>query len=178
MRFNDLLVDAFTRVVDEGEAVVSGLNRDQLTWTPAPPPGIEATPNSIAWLVWHAARVQDDHVGEVSGFPQVWTAQDFVSRFALPLEPRDTGFGHSAERMRSVAADATLLAQYLRAVHEQTVKYLGQLDETDLARVVDTRWDPPVTLGVRLVSVINDDTQHLGQAAYLRGLQGLDVALV
>jgi hypothetical protein len=36
--------------------------------------------------------------------------------------------------------------------------------------VVDASWDPPVTLGVRLVSVISDDLQHAGQAAYLRGM--------
>jgi hypothetical protein len=41
----------------------------------------------------------------------------------------------------------------------------------DLDRVVDKRWDPPVTLGVRLVSVVDDDAQHVGQAAYVRGLQ-------
>lgn len=41
----------------------------------------------------------------------------------------------------------------------------------DLERVVDTNWDPPVTLGVRLVSVLSDDLQHVGQAAYLRGLR-------
>lgn len=40
----------------------------------------------------------------------------------------------------------------------------------DFDRVVDTAWDPPVTLGVRLVSVYDDATQHAGQAAYLRGL--------
>lgn len=178
MRINEVLVDAFTRVADQGESVVDGLTRAQLTWTPPPPEGVEAMPNPIAWLVWHAARVQDDHVGAVAEFPQVWKAQGFVDRFDLPLEPGDIGFGHSPEQVRSVVADADLLAQYLRAVHEQTVKFLVTLGEADLGRIVDTRWDPPVTLGVRLVSVINDDTQHLGQAAYLRGLQGLDVALV
>ena len=48
--------------------------------------------------------------------------------------------------------------------------YLATLDDDDLDRVVDTRWDPPVTVGVRLVSVIADDLQHVGQAAYVRGL--------
>jgi len=178
MRFNDLLVDGFTRVVDQGENIVDGLTAEQLAWTPAPPDGVRAVANPIGWLVWHAARVQDDHVADVAGFPQVWTAQGFVEQFGLPLEPADIGFGHTAEQVRTVVAEAPLLAQYLRAVHEQTVKYLVSIDDADLDRIVDTRWDPPVTLGVRLVSVLNDDTQHLGQAAYLRGLQGVDVALV
>jgi len=178
MRCNDVLVDAFTRVVDQGVAVVDGLTREQLTWTPSPPDGVRADANPIAWLVWHAARVQDDHLATLAGVAQVWTAEGFVERFALPLDPGDIGFGHTAEQVHSVVADAPLLAEYLRAVHAQTVRYLDALTDADLGRIVDTRWDPPVTLGVRLVSVINDDTQHLGQAAYLRGLQGLDVALV
>ncbi len=44
------------------------------------------------------------------------------------------------------------------------------LQPADLDVVVDERWDPPVTLGVRLVSVVNEVNQHVGQAAYVRGL--------
>jgi hypothetical protein len=44
------------------------------------------------------------------------------------------------------------------------------LSEADLTRVVDRNWDPPVTVSVRLVSVIADDLQHVGQAAYVRGI--------
>jgi uncharacterized damage-inducible protein DinB len=57
-------------------------------------------------------------------------------------------------------------------VHARSAEFLRGLSDEDLDRVVDTNWDPPVTLGVRLVSVLSDDFQHLGQAAYLRGLLG------
>ncbi len=72
--------------------------------------------------------------------------------------------------MAAVRASADLLADYLGAVHGRTVEYVAGLTEADLDSVVDERWDPPVTLGVRLVSVVGDDLQHLGQAAYVRGL--------
>jgi uncharacterized damage-inducible protein DinB len=162
----ELLSDAFQRVVDGGTAVVDGLDDDQLTHRPGP----EA--NSIAWLVWHLARVQDDHVADVAGIDQVWIDQGFADRFDLPFDERDTGYAHSSADVAAVRADADLLATYLRAVHEQTAEYLAKLGPDDLDRVVDERWDPPVTLGVRLVSVVNDDGQHLGQAAYVRGLLG------
>ena len=55
-------------------------------------------------------------------------------------------------------------------MHEATVAYLATVTPEDLDRIVDERWDPPVTLGVRLVSVVSDDLQHAGQAAYVRGL--------
>jgi uncharacterized damage-inducible protein DinB len=76
----------------------------------------------------------------------------------------------SSEEVGHVRASADLLADYLRAVHEATAAYVAGLSAEDLDRVVDERWDPPVTLGARLVSVINDDAQHAGQASYVRGL--------
>ena len=162
----ELLADGFGRIVESGTAVVAGLSADDLTRRPAP----EA--NSIAWLVWHLTRVQDDHVSEVAGRPQAWTEEDFVRRFDLPLEITDTGFGHTPEQVALVRAEADLLAAYLTAVHERTLAFLAGLGADDLDRVVDTRWDPPVTLGVRLVSVLDDDARHVGQAEYVRGLLG------
>lgn len=162
----ELLKDAFGRIVETGQAVVHGLTDDQLTQRVGP------DANTIAWLVWHLTRVQDDHVADVAGTEQVWTAQGFVERFDLPFKGGATGYGMSSDEVAEVRAGADLLAAYLRATHEATVAYLDTLNDGDLDRVVDTRWDPPVTLGVRLVSVVNDGTQHAGQAAYVRGLLG------
>ncbi|MGH3586768.1 MAG: mycothiol transferase, partial [Pseudonocardia sp.] len=124
----------------------------------------------VAWLVWHLARVQDDHVADVAGTEQRWTAGGWAERFGLPFAVADTGYGHSAEEVGAVRVDAELLAGYLADVHAATVAYLDTVTADDLDRVVDTHWDPPVTLGVRLVSVVADDLQHVGQAAYVRGL--------
>jgi uncharacterized damage-inducible protein DinB len=162
----ELIIESLERVRESGLAVVDGLTPEQLASRPAP----EANP--IAWLVWHLTRVQDDHVADVAGIEQVWTAQGYAARFDLPLDTGDIGYGHSAEQVGQVRADADLLASYLSAVHAQSVSYVSALTVEDLDRVVDTRWDPPVTLGARLVSVVNDDTQHVGQAAYVRGLLG------
>jgi hypothetical protein len=94
-----------------------------------------------------------------------------VERFGLPFDPRDTGYGHRAEEVAAVQVDAgELLVGYYDAVHEQTARYVERLGDADLARIVDRSWDPPVTLGVRLVSVLADDLQHAGQAAFVRGI--------
>jgi len=163
----ELLVESFERVLESGTAVVDGLTADQLAHRPGP------DANPIGWLVWHLTRVQDDHVAEVAGIDQVWTSQGYADRFALPFEDADIGYGHSSSQVAQVGVEADLLASYLTAVHEQSVGFLRGLGEGDLDRIVDERWDPPVTLGVRLVSVVDDDTQHVGQAAYVRGLLGL-----
>ena len=161
----ELLTDAFNRIREEGEQVVSGLSADQLAYRPGP------RANSIAWLVWHLARIQDDHVADVAGLDQVWTSAGWHERFGLPFNPHDTGYGHRPDDVAQLdGVSGEDLVGYLAAVHEQTLGYLKDLTLTDLDRIVDERWDPPVSLGVRLISVVNDDSQHLGQAAYVRGL--------
>ena len=164
MQTNQVLADAFGRVHELVGKVVAGLGPDDLTFRP------DARANSIAWLVWHLSRIQDDHIADVASVEQVWTAQGWADRFALPFEASATGYGHSAEDVARVVTTADLLAEYHEAVHGQTLGYIATIAADDLDRIVDERWDPPVTLGVRLVSVISDNLQHAGQAAYVRGL--------
>jgi uncharacterized damage-inducible protein DinB len=161
---SDLLVDGLGRVRDRVHEVVDALSEEQLGFRPSD------AGNSIGWLVWHLTRVQDDHVATVAGSEQVWTSDGWVGRFALPFEETATGYGQSDADVSVVQPSAELLVGYHDAVHERTVGYVEGLGDADYARVVDERWDPPVTLGVRLLSVLNDDTQHVGQAAYVRGL--------
>ena len=162
----ELLTDALDRVQESVEAVLDGLDEAALTHRPTP------DANTIAWLVWHLTRVQDDHVAGVAGVEQVWLAQGYVDRFGLPFDPRAHGYGHTSEEVAQVKAPADLLLDYHRATHRQSLEFIATVGEADLDKVVDNRWDPPVTLGVRLVSVVNDCTQHVGQAAYVRGLLG------
>jgi Protein of unknown function (DUF664) len=160
-----MLVDGFDRVDGLVAKAVSGLGPDQLSWRP------QGIGNSIAWLVWHLTRNQDDHVAEVAAEEQVWTAQGWVQRFALPFDAAATGYGHTSAEVDAVRVGSPdLLRDYHRAVHQQSVRQLGQWGDEDLDRVVDERWDPPVTLAVRLVSVLSDNLQHVGQARYLQGL--------
>jgi hypothetical protein len=159
-----LLVESFGRVQGVLEAAVDGLTADQLALRPYP----EA--NSIAWLAWHAGRGQDAQMADVAGVEQVWTAQGWADRFALPFDRSATGYGHSTDDVGRVHASGDLLLGYYRAVAAESEAYLLRLSPDDLDRVVDERWDPPVTLGVRLVSIVGDSLQHAGQASYVRGL--------
>ncbi|MFC9913444.1 DinB family protein [Streptomyces sp. NPDC059862] len=165
MHAKDILSDGYSRIQEEVHAVVDGLSADDLNARPS------ARANSIAWLVWHLTRVQDDHIADASGLDQVWPAQGWDKRFGLGLPRGDTGYGHSSAKVAKVRVDSgDLLTGYYDAVHEQTLDFVRGLTAKDLERIVDERWDPPVSLGVRLVSVLSDDLQHVGQAAYVRGL--------
>ncbi|MFG2453828.1 DUF664 domain-containing protein [Streptomyces sp. NPDC048512] len=165
MHAKDILIDAFGRIQEEVHATVEGLRPEDLNARPG------ETANSISWLVWHLTRVQDDHVGDAAGTEQVWLTGDWSKRFGLDLPRGDTGYGHTAAKVARVRVESgDLLTGYHDAVHERTLEFIGGLASKDLERVVDERWDPAVTLGVRLVSVLSDDLQHVGQAAYVRGL--------
>jgi uncharacterized damage-inducible protein DinB len=160
----EVLVDAFGRVRGRVHAVVADLSPEQLTAR------IDGA-NSIAWLAWHLTRIQDDHVAGVAQREQVWTSTGWADRFGLPFDPRATGYGHTSDDVAAVRVDSgDLLIGYYDAVHEQTIRYVEGLRHADLDVVVDESWDPPVTLGVRLVSVVSDDLQHAGQAAFVRGI--------
>jgi hypothetical protein len=169
------MTDGFSRVRDDVHALLSGdartgvgpergVTHDQLVFR------IDGSSNTIAWLLWHLTRVQDDHIADVAHREQVWTSDGWASRFGLPFADSATGYGQSAREVGQVTPSAELLSGYFEAVHGRTLAYLGDLSDDDLDRVVDERWDPPVTLGVRLLSVIGDGLQHTAQAAYVLGV--------
>lgn len=161
----ELLTDAFGRIKDVVHHAVDGLSSDQLAYR------IDDEANSIGWLIWHLTRVEDDHVSELAGTAQTWTAQGWAERFDLPFDEADFGYGHRPEQVAAVRdVSADLLTGYHDGVYEHTIAYVGTLGDDDLTQVIDRSWDPPVTRGARLVSVIADDLQHAGQAAFLRGI--------
>lgn len=161
----DVLVDAFGRIRESVHEAVEGLGPDQLAFR------VDPQANSIGWLIWHLTRVQDDHIADVAHTEQVWTSQGWVDRFGLPFDRLDTGFGHATDDVAAVrVSSGDLLTGYHDAVHEQTKQYVQRLNDADLTRIVDASWDPPTSLGVRLVSVTADDLQHVGQAAFIRGI--------
>ncbi|MCJ0895168.1 DinB family protein [Rhodococcus sp. ARC_M5] len=164
MNHNELLTDAFGRIKELVHSVLDDIPAAALTYRP------DADANSIAWLLWHLTRVQDDHIAGVAGSEQVWTSDSWFESFGLPFDKSDIGYGQSSSDVAQVTSSADLLRDYHDAVHSKTVAYLSSISTDDLDRIVDENWDPPVTLGARLVSVVSDDLQHAGQASYVLGL--------
>jgi len=163
----ELLIDGFGRIRETVADVLGGLTAEQLAYQ------VDADANPVSWLVWHLTRVQDDHVAAAFGVTQVWSAEDWAGRLGLPARMMDHGYGHTRDQAATVAAATAasgLLGDYHEATYAQTVKLVSEIRDADLDRVVDKRWTPPVTLGVRLVSVLDDDMQHVGQAAFVRGI--------
>jgi DinB superfamily len=161
---NELLMDGFGRIREIVHQVLDGLTQAEIDFR------LDPAANSIGWLIWHLTRVQDDHVAGASGLEQVWLAGGWEERCGLPLDPADIGYGNDSDEVGSVRVPGDLLAGYHDAAYEQTISFLSGLTDADMDKVVDRGWNPPVTMGVRLVSVLSDDLQHAGQAAFIRGI--------
>jgi uncharacterized damage-inducible protein DinB len=160
-----LLLELYGRIPPLVRVAVDGVGADDLVRAPAP------GANPIGWLVWHLTRVQDHHVAEILDADQIWSAGEWAASFGLAADPGNTGYGHTPDDVARVRPrDAAALVAYHDAVDARTRAFLAHLTAADLDRVVDRRWDPPVTLGVRLVSIADDSLQHAGQAAYARGM--------
>jgi uncharacterized damage-inducible protein DinB len=160
-----LLTELLGRVDGHVHGLLDDLDPAWLTRAPAD------GANTIAWLVWHLTRVEDHHVGELLDEPQLWVTGDYAAGFGLDPDPDNSGYGHGPAEVAAVAPTSTEPVQaYRDAVAARTRAYLEGLSPADLDRIVDERWDPPVTLGVRLVSIVDDAIQHAGQAAYVKGL--------
>ncbi|MFG1927271.1 DinB family protein [Cryptosporangium sp. NPDC048952] len=165
MNVNELLTDSYGRLPDLVRSAVEGLTPEQLRWAPAD------GANTIGWLVWHLARIQDLQIADVLDEDQIYVAGDWGARFGLKSDASDHGYGHTPAQVAGVHPESDrALVEYYDAVHARTLAYLGGLSAEDLDRVVDENWDPPVTLGVRLISVDDDCKEHAGQANYVRGL--------
>ena len=163
-QFTDVLVDLATRVSDGLAATLEGLSAEAMTWRP------DAAANPIGWLAWHTIRIQDDHVADLQGIPQRYAADGWAQRLGLP-DDHDIGYGHDADDVaRHCPTDPEAVRSYLDAVASVTIGFLSGLEVGDLDRIVDERWDPPVTMAVRVASILTDNLQHVGQAAYVLGL--------
>ncbi len=166
MEWNDLLVDAYERLPGYLSNVLSGLSQDDLNWQPRP------DCNSIGWLTWHLTRQQDAQIASLMNEKQLWLSDGWSSKFNLPPDPKDIGFGHTPEQVSSFKSpDIQTMLDYHHAVLERTKGYLVTLSPTDLDRELDEPWFQPLpTVGVRLISILDDGLLHAGQAAYIRGL--------
>ena len=166
MEVKGLVSDALGRVRGTVRGVLRDLTIEQILYRPSD------ESNSIAWLLWHLTRVQDHHLSDLLGQPQAWVSQGWHARFNLPPEPLNTGTGHTPEQVAALRPpDVQTLQDYHDAVYERTKEYLETVTSADLDVELDEpQYQPLPTLGVRLVSIINDNTQHVGQAAYLKGV--------
>ncbi|MFC1913333.1 DinB family protein [Chloroflexota bacterium] len=165
MEWQDLLTDGYGRVLEFMERMLKGLTQDELNWRP------RDDCNSIGWTSWHLTRQQDVQVASLLGEEQLWIRDGWHARFKRASDPEDSGFGNTPEQVEAFKSpDVQTLVDYQRAVAERSQRYFHTLSKTDLERELDEPFQPLPTVGVRLISILEDSILHAGQAAYIRGL--------
>ena len=166
MEWQDLISDGYERVLQFMGSVLKGLSEDDLNWQP------RQDCNSIGWISWHLTRQQDAQIAILMGEKQLWIKDGWHAKFEQAPAPDDIGFGHTPEQVAEFKSpDVQTLLDYQRAVLDRSKRYFQTLSKTDLDRELDEPWFQPLpTVGVRLVSILEDSFLHCGQAAYLRGL--------
>ena len=147
--------------------MLDGLTVDELNQQPGP------DCNSIGWLAWHLTRSHDRNMSEIVGKEQLWIRDKWYARFNRAPDPAETGVGHSSEDATAFRSpDSKTILEYHHAVLERIKDYVSNtLSETELKR--ESKSPTLGTVGTvrrRLVGVISEGFQHVGQAAYVRGL--------
>ena len=166
MDWRDMMIDGYSRVLEGLEHALGGVDRAVLDRQPKP------DCNTMGWLAWHTGRVQDAQIAALMGVEQLWLSEGWHAKFVRPADPRDTGFGNTPEQVAAFRSpEPQVFIDYLRACTNRTKSYLMSLTPADLGRELnEPQWQPLPTVGVRLVSILADDLQHIGQIGYLRGL--------
>ena len=167
MEWHDLLTDGYGRVPVFLEHVIKGLSREDLNWQP------REDCNSIGWLMWHLTRQQDAQIAALMGEEQLWIEGGWHSKFDRTADPKDTCYGHTPEQVAAFRSlNPNTLLDYLKVVVERSKRYFLGLSKDDLDRELEEPWFQPLpTVGVRMISILDDSVLHAGQAAYVRGLR-------
>ena len=167
MEWQLLITDFFIRISQELERVLDGLTIDDLNQRP------RSDCNSIGWLAWHLTRSYDRNLSELARKEQLWIKDDWYTRFDRAPDPTETGFSHSSEDATAFRSpDSKTILEYHHAVLGLAKQYVtNRLSETDLKRKVRSPTLKNVaTVRGRLLGIISEGLQHVGQAAYVRGL--------
>jgi hypothetical protein len=163
MKCQQLISSIYDRLTEGLERALVGLTQEDLNYQPRP------DSNSIGWLTWHLTRTQDQAIADLMGVEQLWIKEGWYLKFNRSANPQDTGSGHSPEDMASFKSpDVKMLLAYYYSVVQRSKRCFYNLSETDLDREINHTRYP--TVAARIVGVISDNFQHVGQMAYVHGL--------
>jgi len=166
MDWKEILINSYEDIHGEMKRVFKGLTKDDLGWQPKP------DCNSIGWLAWHLLRVEDNQVAYLFDEEQLWIKDGWHSKFDRPADAKDVGFGNTPKQVAEFKSpDIQLFLDYSEAIFKRIKNHFLSMSAADLDQPLNQYWGKtPVKLGWRLISVLEDCFQHIGQIAYVRGL--------
>ena len=166
--FKGALKSGMTEYLTELKSKLEGLTDAELRW--------QATldSNSIVWLVWHMAKVEDGWINNsIAGGESVWDSGGWADKTGISVE--GSGYGQTADEVRAMPAMPVAdLVEYFDAVRAASFKVIDGISDEDLSNIF-TRGNRSVTWSWILGHVLAEEAQHLGQIGFIRGMvRGLD----
>ena len=162
--FKDAIKSGLAEYMAGLKKAVDGLTPAELRWQPT------LASNPISWIVWHMARVEDRWVNRVlRGGVELWISDGWHEKFGMSEEAH--GFGETADQVRAMPDVAMSdLLDYFDAVRQSTLAHLEQMTPLELG----TTYPHPRLTGITgawiLGHILVEESQHLGQVAYIRGM--------
>ena len=149
MDAKDVILDGLDRIRNVLRRTLDGLTLEEMHRQPS------ADTNSIAWLAWHLTRVQDNGISGLAAWEQAWISQKWHAMFHMEPDPDNEGVGHTPAQAAAFRAPSVQsLLDYHESVIQQSKAYVTRLAPADFDRQLnEPEWQPPPTVGVRLVSV-------------------------
>ena len=165
MDFKDIIQMALGEYMDQLRKALDGLTPEERRFQPAP------QAHHIDFVVWHMARVEDSWINRFAQrTDQIWTRDGWFQRFGIPEDGH--GYGFTAEQVADLPRfDLDEMMAYADSVRRETLRYLEGLTHDDLAISPGPDVRPGYTIGRMFSHVIVEESQHVGQVAYLRGIQ-------
>ena len=165
MDFKGIVRMALGEYMEGLRKALDGLTPEELRFQPT------AEAHHIDFAVWHMARVEDNWVQRFARrTDQVWLQEGWYHKLGLPQF--DSGSGYTADQVANLPVfDLDGIMDYYDSVRRETLEYLDGLSGEDLDACPDPERRPGYTVGKMLSHVIVEESQHVGQVAYLRGLQ-------
>ncbi|MCZ6539289.1 MAG: DinB family protein [Chloroflexi bacterium] len=163
--FRDPIKSGLNEYYGKLKQSVEGLTPEELLWQPAP------ESNHILWTVWHMARVSDRWANSTMlGGEELWARDGWAERLGMPVERY--GRGETPEQVRDFPpVDIGLVFEYFDAAHASLLAMIDGLEEADLDRDVYAAYrDESLNIGWILGHILAEESQHLGQVAYIRGM--------
>ena len=167
MNLRDFILDNLERIQQVLTEAVDSLTYDELTWQP------RAGANPIGFILWHQVRCEDTYIQTlIRRQPQVWVSEKWYQKLNLSDDPWDNGNDYTAEQVAGFPVPKIKdLLGYAEAVRARTVTYLKGITSDQFDEEIQQPEFEGINIGKLFSYMLCELTQHIGQIAYLRGLQ-------
>lgn len=164
MDFRDILKTGFSECSEHLDNALNDLTPEERRFQPTP------ESNHIDFILWHMVRAEDTLLNlAILRRPELWERESWAEK--LGIFDEGNGYGFSSEQSSGIAAyPLDGLMEYRGAVRAETIGYIDSLTEADLSHLPNPR-RPEFPVGETLKHIIVEISQHVGQIAYIRGMQ-------